>query len=50
MFFEYDKDQKQINISVKLKPLNILLVLISFAVVSIFMLYLVIENIHHLNN
>ena len=50
MFFEYDKDQKQINISVKLKPFNILLVLISFAVVSTFMLYLVIENIHHLNN
>jgi len=50
MFFEYDKDRQQINISVKLKPFNILLVLISFAVISIFMLYLVIENIHYLNN
>lgn len=46
MFFEYDKDRKQINISVKLKPFNILLVLISIIVVSVFMLYLVAENIH----
>ena len=50
LFFEYDKEQKQINISVKLKLLNILLVIISLAVVSIFMLYLIIENIHHINN
>ena len=50
MFFEYDKDRQQINISVKLKPFNILLVLISLAVISIFMFYLVTENIHHLNN
>ena len=46
MFFEYDKDRKQINISIKLKPFNIMLVLISFAIVSVFMLYLVVENIH----
>jgi hypothetical protein len=50
MFFEYDKEKKQINISVKLKPLNILLVILSLAVVSVFMLYLITENIHHINN
>ena len=46
MFFEYDKEQKQINMSVKLKPLNILLVIMSLAVVSIFILYLITENLH----
>jgi hypothetical protein len=50
MFFEYDKDQKRINISIKLKPLNILLVVISGAVVSVFAIYLLTENIHHINN
>jgi len=50
MFFEYDKQKKQINISVKIKLLNILLVIISLAVVLIFMLYLITENIHHINN
>ncbi len=50
MFFEYDKVKKQINISIKLKPLNILLVILSLAVVSVFMLYLITENIHHINN
>ena len=50
MFFEYDRGQKRINISIKLKPLNILLVIISVAVVSIFAIYLLTENIHHINN
>ena len=50
MFFEYDKEQKRINISVKLKLLNILLVIVSLAVVSIFILYLITENINHLTN
>jgi hypothetical protein len=50
MFFEYDKEQKRINISIKLKPLNILLLIISLAVVSIFVIYLITENIHHINN
>jgi lantibiotic transport system permease protein len=50
MFFEYNKEQKQINISIKLKALNILLAIISLAVVSIFMLYLITENLHHINN
>jgi len=50
MFFEYDKRQKRINISIKLKPLNILLVFLSLLVVSVFALYLITENLHHLNN
>jgi uncharacterized membrane protein YidH (DUF202 family) len=50
MFFEYAKEKKQINISIKLKPLNILLIILSLAVVSIFTLYLITENIHHINN
>jgi lantibiotic transport system permease protein len=50
LFFEYDKERKQINISIKLKLLNIFLVIISVAVVSIFMLYMIIENIHRINN
>ena len=50
IYFEYDKERKQINISVKLKSLNILLIILSTVVVSIFALYLVTENIHHLIN
>ncbi len=50
MFFEYDKEQKRINISIKLKLINILLLIISTAVVSIFAIYLITENIHHFNN
>jgi hypothetical protein len=50
MYFEYDKERKQINMSVKLKSLNILLIILSLMVVSIFALYLVTENIHHLVN
>ncbi len=50
MFFDYDKEQKQINVSIKLKLLNILLVIISLAVVSIFALYLITENLYHINN
>jgi len=46
MFFEYDKKQKQINMSIKLKPLNILIVIISVSVLSIFALYLITENLH----
>ena len=47
MFFEYDKKQKQINISIKLKWINILILLVSLGVLSIFMLYLITENIYH---
>ena len=50
IFFEYDKELKQINISVKLKALNILLIILSATVVSVFALYLVTENIHRLIN
>ncbi len=50
MFFEYDKERKQINISVKLKLLNISLVILSSAIILIFAFYLITENIHHLNN
>lgn len=50
MFFEYVKEQKQINVSIKLKPVNILLILISLTVVSIFVLYLITENLHHIKN
>ena len=46
MFFDYNKEQKQINISVKLKPVNLLLVILSLAVVSVFVLYLVAENVN----
>ena len=47
MFFEYDKKQKQINISVKLKWINILILFASLGIVSIFILYLLAENLHH---
>ncbi len=47
MFFEYDKKQRRINISIKLKPINIILIIGSFAIVSIFILYLIAENLHH---
>lgn len=47
MFFEYDKKQKRINISIKLKWLNILILLASLGIVSIFTLYLVTENLNH---
>ncbi len=47
MFFEFDKEKNQLNISIKLKMLNIILIIASLAVVSIFMLYLITENIHH---
>jgi len=50
MFFEYNKEQKQINVSIKIKLLNILMVLISLTVVSIFVLYLITENSHQINN
>lgn len=46
MYFEYDKERKQINMSVKLKSLNILLIILSLTVISIFALYLVTENLH----
>ena len=38
MYFEYDKERKQINMSVKLKSLNIFLIILSSIVVSIFAL------------
>lgn len=47
MFFEYDKEQKRINISIKLKWMNITILLASLGIVSIFMLYLITENMHH---
>ena len=47
MFFEYDKEKKQINISIKLKAVNILIAILCLVVVSIFVLYLITENIHH---
>ncbi len=50
MFFEYDKEQKRINISIRLKLLNILIIFISLVVVSVFAIYLITENLHLLNN
>ncbi len=50
MYLEYDKERKQLNISIKLKSLNILLIILSSAIVSIFALYLITESIHHLVN
>lgn len=50
MFFDYAKEQKQINVSIKLKLLNILLILISLIVVSVFVIYLITENIHQIKN
>jgi len=47
MFFEYDKKQKRINVSIKLKWMNILILLASIGIVLSFMLYLITENLHH---
>lgn len=47
MFFDYNKKQKRINISLKVKPLNILIIIFSIAVLSVFAIYLIKENLHH---
>ena len=47
MFFDYNKKQKRINISIKVKPLNILIVIFSIAVLSVFATYLITENLRH---
>ena len=47
MFFEYDKKQKRINISIKLKWINILILLASIGILSVFALYLIAENLNH---
>ena len=47
MHFNYEKSWKEINITIRLRWINILIILISGTLVCIFLLYAIIENVHH---
>jgi hypothetical protein len=48
MHFAYQAKTKLLTISVKIKWLNVVLLLISFSIVGLFLLYGIIENANHL--
>ncbi len=47
VYAEYNKLTKEISIVIKLKWINILIIAVSAMMICIFILYAVVENIHH---
>lgn len=47
MHFYWDKQRKEFIITIKYKLLNVILLLLSIAIVGIFLLYAITENMHH---
>lgn len=47
LFVSFDTKQREVVLRIKLRWLNLLLALVSIGIVSIFILYAFIENIHH---
>ena len=45
--FSYEKSWKEINLTIRLKWKNILIILICVVLVGTFLLYAIIENVHH---
>jgi H+/gluconate symporter-like permease len=50
MHFQYEKSWKEIKISVRLRWINIFIILVSAVLVCIFLFYVIIENAHHVQN
>ncbi len=47
LHFQYEKSWKEIKITIRLRWINIIIIAISTALVCIFMLYVIVENVHH---
>ena len=47
MHFEYEKSWKEINITIRLRWFNLIIILVSATLICIFLLYAIMENAHH---
>lgn len=45
--FYWDKVKKELLITIKYRLANIILLVISIGIVAVFLLYIIVENIHH---